>query len=309
MKIVLIGANGQLGSDLVKVLIADELVPLTHQDVDICETVGLRETLRRHAPDMVLNMAAYHKVDECETNIEKTFAVNTYGVRNLAQACKESECALLHMSTDYVFGGDIGRCTPYTETDTPAPINVYGIAKLAGEYFVHYILDRYWIVRSQWLYGVAGASGKGGNFVELMLRLAREGRDIKVVDDQIGSPTYTKDLARRINQLIATEHYGLYHISNVGSCTWYQFAQKIWELSGLSPNAKPTTTESFGAVANRPAYSVLDNTALRAISLDNMRPWEEALAAYLEERKRVELEGKPDTNLKTNSTDERRKML
>ena len=285
MKILLIGANGQLGSDLVRTLTDVDLAPLTHRDVDICEAVGLRETLRRHAPDVVINTAAYHKVDECETNVEKTFAVNTHGVRNLALACKGQGCALLHMSTDYVFGGDARRRTPYAETDPPSPINVYGIAKLAGEHFVRYILDRYWIVRSQWLYGVAGASGKGGNFVELMLRLAREGRDIKVVSDQVGSPTRTLDLARKIAQLVKTEHYGLYHVTNRGACTWYQFAGKIWNLSGLNPNAEPTTTAAFGAVATRPAYSVLDNAALRTIGLDDMRPWEEALAAYLEQRK------------------------
>jgi dTDP-4-dehydrorhamnose reductase len=284
MKVLLIGANGQLGSDLAKVLADVDLVPLTHQDVDICEQVGLHETLRRHTPDVVINTAAYHKVDECEANVDKTFAVNTYGVRNLALVCEEQVCALLHMSTDYVFGGDAARRKPYVETDPPGPINAYGIAKLAGEYFVRYILNRYWIVRSQWLYGLAGASGKGGNFVELMLRLAREGKNIKVVDDQTGSPTYTLDLARKIAQLIKTEHYGLYHITNAGACTWYQFACKIWELSGLSPNAEPTTTAAFGATATRPPYSTLDNAALRAIGLDGMRPWEEALAAYLEER-------------------------
>ncbi len=285
MKVLLIGANGQLGSDLVRVLTDVELIPLTHRDVDICEPVGLRETLRRHAPDVVLNTAAYHKVDECETNVEKTFAVNAYGVRDLALACKEAGCALLHMSTDYVFGGDRGRRTPYAEGDPPSPINVYGIAKLAGEYFVRYILERYWIVRSQWLYGVAGASGKGGNFVELMLRLAREGREIKVVDDQTGSPTYTLDLARTLARLIQTPHYGLYHITNSGACTWYQFARKIWELAGLGPQAEPTTTAAFGAVATRPAYSVLDNAALRAVGLGPLRRWEDALAAYLEERR------------------------
>lgn len=286
MKVLLIGASGQLGSDLVKALTDVETICLTHRDVEICEPVGLQETLRRHAPDIVINTAAYHKVDECEVNVEKTVAVNTHGVRNLALACKEQDCALLHMSTDYVFGGDAKRRTPYTETDIPSPINAYGIAKLAGEYFVRYILDRHWIVRSQWLYGVAGASGKGGNFVELMLRLAREGRDIKVVDDQVGSPTYTADLARKLAQLVKTDHYGLYHITNKGECTWYQFARKIWELSGLSPNAEPTSTAAFGATATRPAYSVLDNTGLRAIGVDDMQPWEEALAAYLEERSR-----------------------
>jgi dTDP-4-dehydrorhamnose reductase len=284
MKVVLIGANGQLGSDLMETLTEVDLVSLTHSDIDVREPVGVAETLRRHAPDVVINTAAYHKVDECETNVEKTFEVNTYGARNLALACREQDCALLHMSTDYVFGGDTKRRTPYVESDTPEPINTYGIAKLAGEYFVRYILDRYWIVRSQWLYGVAGASGKGGNFVELMLRLAREGRDIKVVHDQVGSPTYTLDLARKIGQLVETTHYGLYHVTNAGSCTWYDFARKIWEMAGLEPNSEPTTTAAFGAVATRPAYSVLDNAALREIGLDDMRSWEEALVAYMEAR-------------------------
>ena len=285
MRIILIGANGQLGCDLVKTLAAADLVPLTHQDVDICEPVGLRTVLRSYAPDLVINTAAYHKVDECEINIEKTFAVNTFGVRNLAFACREQNCALLHLSTDYVFGNKtVAHHIPYPETELPNPINTYGIAKLAGEYFVRHILERYWIVRTQWLYGLAGASGKGGNFVELMLRLAGEGRQIKVVNDQIGSPTYTVDLARKIAQLVDTQNYGLYHITNGGECTWYQFACKVWELAGLRPDAQPTTTEAFGAVAARPEYSVLDNAALRTIGLDDMRPWPEALVAYFQER-------------------------
>lgn len=284
MKVLLIGANGQLGSDLAKILLHVELIPLLHRDVDICEPVGLRAVLRHYAPDIVLNTAAYHKVDECEVNVERSFAVNAYGVRNLALACKEQDCTLLHMSTDYVFGGDTMCRKPYAETDTPHPINVYGVAKLAGEYFVRQILSRYWIVRSQWLYGLAGASGKGGNFVELMLRLAREKREVKVVDDQIGSPTYTLDLARTIAELLKGEHYGVYHVTNAGQCTWFEFARKIWELSNLRPSAQPTSTEAFGAVARRPAFSVLDNAALRRAGLGELRHWADALADYLKTR-------------------------
>jgi len=284
MKVLLIGANGQLGSDLQKAITAAELVALTHAEVEICDPQSLRDTLHRHAPDVVVNTAAFHKVDQCEADVDKTFRVNTYAIRDLALACQEQNCALLQMSTDYVFGGDAQRRVPYTETDLPAPINVYGAAKLAGEHFIRSILERYWIVRTQWLYGVAGSSGKGGNFVELMLRLAREGRDIKVVDDQVGAPTYTRDLANKLAELIATERYGLYHVSNAGQCSWYQFACRIWQLSGLNPAATPTTTAAFGAAARRPSYSVLANTRLKAIGLTEMRPWEEALAAYLRER-------------------------
>ena len=287
MKILIIGSSGQLGSDLAQAVLAggDELIPLTHLDVDICELVGLRETLRRHAPDIVLNTAAYHKVDECETRVEKTLAVNTRGVRNLALACKEQGSALLHLSTDYVFGQDAQRRKPYVETDLPGPINVYGVAKLAGEHFVRYILERYWIVRTSGLYGMAGSSGKGGNFVELMLRLAREERDIKVVDDQTLTPTYTVDLARKIVELVHTEYYGLYHITSAGQCTWYEFACKIFELEGLSPSVAPTTTVAFGAVATRPIYSVLENAALKSLGLDDLPSWEDALARYLQTRK------------------------
>ncbi|MGQ9626026.1 MAG: dTDP-4-dehydrorhamnose reductase [Anaerolineae bacterium] len=289
MKAMLIGANGQLGSDLVKALQGEELFPLTHQDVDICEPVGLRAILRCYRPDIVLNMAAYHKVDECEINPEKTFAVNVYGVRNLALACREYGCTLLHMSTDYVFDGRKGK--PYVETDTPNPINVYGISKLAGERFVRYFLKRYFIVRTSGLYGLAGSSGKGGNFVELMLRLAEEGKDIRVVNDQILSPTYTLDLAYQIKALIETEHYGLYHATSQGECSWYEFAAKIFELSGLTPSLSQQTTAESGARATRPAYSVLENAALKRIGLDLMRPWEEGLADYLQARKVARLWG------------------
>ncbi len=283
MKVLIIGANGQLGSDLVKVMGEDDVIPLTHKDIEICDFEGTREVLRRYEPHIVLNMAAYHKVDECERNVVRSFEVNAFGVRNVALACREHDSALLHMSTDYVFDGRKG--TPYTESDAPNPINVYGISKLAGEYFVRYILDRYFIVRSSGLYGLAGSSGKGGNFVELMLRLARERDEIRVVDDQQLTPTYTLDLARKIRELILTEHYGLYHFTNDGSCSWYEFARAIFSKSNLQVNLQPTTTEEFGAAANRPRYSVLAHHALRAIGLDELRPWDEALESYLEQRK------------------------
>ncbi len=282
MKVAIIGASGQLGHDLVKALAGEELVPLTHADVEICDAASVDALMTRHSPQIVVNLAAYHKVDECEGNPERSFAVNALGVRNLARACQEHGATLLHMSTDYVFDGRKG--SPYAEDDPPCPINVYGISKLAGEYFVRYICPQYFIVRSSGLYGVAGSSGKGGNFIELMLRLAREGKDIRVVNDQVLTPTYTVDLARKIVQLIHTQHYGLYHITSAGSCSWYEFASKIFELAGVAANLSPTTTASFGAPATRPAYSVLAHQALARIGLDDLRPWPEALAAYLAER-------------------------
>jgi dTDP-4-dehydrorhamnose reductase len=282
MRVLIVGANGQLGSDLKKVLQDEDVIPLTHQDVEIREPVGVLAALRHHQPEVVINTAAFHKVDVCEENAQQAFAVNTLGVRNLALACQECGCSLLHMSTDYVFDGR--KETAYVETDSPNPINVYGNSKLAGEYFVRYLLDAHFVVRTSGLFGVAGSSGKGGNFVELMLRLAREGRDIRVVDDQALSPTYTLDLARQIKALIQTEHYGLYHATSHGCCSWYEFTAKIFELAGLSPSLSPQTTAESGARATRPARSELGNQALKNIGLDQMRSWEEGLAAYLEAR-------------------------
>jgi len=201
MNIVLIGANGQLGSDLARVIVAQghDLTPLTHADIEVTDQRSVEAAFARHHPDVVINTAAFHRVDVCEKEVEKAFAVNVCGVHNLALSCRAHGAALVHISTDYVFGGDDTRDEPYVESDLPAPVNMYGVSKLAGEHAVRYILDRYYIFRVAGLYGVAGSSGKGGNFVELMLRLAHEGKDIHVVDDQRTTPTYTLDLARQIS--------------------------------------------------------------------------------------------------------------
>lgn len=289
MKIALIGASGQLGSDLAKVVPArgHDLVPLTHADVEVTDHASVEAMMATHRPELVLNMAAFHKVDLCEEETKRTFAVNTFGARTLALACCRHDVALVHISTDYVFGGDNARRTPYVETDAPAPINVYGVSKLAGEYLIRYLLDRYFIFRVTGLYGVAGSSGKGGNFVELMLRLAREDKDIRVVDDQRMTPTYTVDLAHQIAVVIETEHCGLYHATSHGDCTWYEFAAEIFRQSDLSPNLSRAKTGDFGERATRPAYSVLENQALQWLGLDRMRPWQEALSSYLQERRGI----------------------
>ena len=285
MRIAIVGADGQLGSDLVKVLRSShDLIPLTQADIEVTSPDSVQAMLRIHQPELVMNMAAFHKVDVCEDEVEPTFAVNAYGVRTLALACRAHNAVLLHMSTDYVFGSDKTRSTPYVETDAPAPINAYGISKLAGELFVQYLMDRYYILRVCGLYGVAGSAGKGGNFVELMLRLAREGKPIKVVDDQRLTPTYTVDVAHQIAALIETGRYGLYHATSQGDCTWYEFAAEIFRQSGLTPDLGRARTGDFGEKATRPAYSVLENKALQSIGLDQMRPWHEALDAYLKER-------------------------
>lgn len=283
MTTLLIGANGQLGSELRQALKDHDLVPLTHADLELTDRAQVEDALHKYRPDLILNTGAYHRVDECEDHAELSFAVNATAVRDLAIAAREIGAILVHFSTDYVFDGR-QRC-PYREIDPPGPLSVYATSKLAGEYFVRALLDRHFIIRSCGLYGLAGSRGKGGNFVETMLRLAKEGREIRVVGDQILTPTSAKELARKVRQLVETDAYGLYHITNDGECSWYQFAMAIFELTHLRPLLAETTSAAYGARAARPAYSVLENANLSRLGLDDLRPWGEALKEYLEQRR------------------------
>jgi len=283
MRIALIGANGQLGSDLVRALRTVDLVPLTHRDVDICDET-CTDRLSQICPDHVINTAAFNRVDDAERDASAAFRVNAAAVYRLARWCAQNGSVLIHISTDYVFGGDRVRTTPLTESDSPAPLDAYGCSKLAGEFAVRATGCRHFIIRTSGLYGHAGSSGKGGNFVETMLRLAHEGKPIRVVDDQRLTPTFTADLAAKMAQLLHTDRFGLYHITNTGDCTWYEFAAEIFRLSGLQPDLGPTTTASFGAPALRPAYSVLAHRALLAAGLSDMPHWREALQRYLADR-------------------------
>lgn len=286
MKILLIGADGQLGTDIRKVIDGSELVPLTISDIDITNKEKTLAVISEHKPDVVINTSAYHRVDDCEDHDKEAFAVNAFGVKNLCLACRENDAALVHISTDYIFDG--ANTKPYVEADCPNPGTVYGISKLAGEEYIRYMMKKYFLIRTCGLYGVAGCLGKGGgNFVETMLKVAAQKPVVRVVGDQIVSPTYTMDLAKKIDQLIRTEHYGLYHIVNKGSCSWYDFAKKIFDLTGTKVKLEKATTDEFRSKARRPAYSVLDNANLRKIGLDDMRTWDKALAAYLDEKKRI----------------------
>jgi len=282
VKVALIGARGQLGTDLVQAMNGWDVVAWSHREVEVCDFSATRDALTTAAPDLVINTAAFHRVDECEVQAEKALQVNALAVRNLARICEDLGCALLHVSTDYVFGGE--QRVPYAETDLPVPLNAYGVSKLAGELFVRRLCRRHFVVRSCGLYGVAGASGKGGNFVETMVRLSKEGRAIRVVDDQVLTPTYTKDLAEKIVELLRAERYGLYHITNAGSCSWYEFTKEIFRILEVNPDLAPTTAEAFGAAARRPAYSVLAHEAIAQIGLADLRPWAEAVADYLRQK-------------------------
>lgn len=283
MTTLLIGAKGQLGAELQRAFVDHDLVPLAHADLELTDRAKVWEALDTYRPGLILNTAAYHRVDECEDEPERAFAVNALAVRDLAMVAKGIGAVLVHFSTDYVFDGRQSR--PYQEGDSPGPLSVYATSKLAGELFVRAVLDRYFLVRTCGLYGTAGSRGKGGNFVETMLRLAREGREIRVVGDQVLTPTSAKELAKKVRQLVETERYGLYHITNSGECSWYRFASAIFELARLQARLSETTSAAYGARATRPAYSVLDNANLRSLGLDDLCHWRDALKEYLADRK------------------------
>jgi dTDP-4-dehydrorhamnose reductase len=285
MKIAVLGAAGQLGRDLVPRLAAlGDVVPLSRADIDLARPETIGPAVATHRPDVFVNCAAYNFVDRTETEPEAAVAVNDFGVRVLARACQTIWAKLVHFSTDYVFGLDERRATPYTEADAPGPVSWYGTSKLRGE---RHVLDagaNNLAIRTCGLYGVWGSGGKGGNFVETMLRLAGQGKPLKVVNDQRCTPSYTADVAAATADLIARGAGGLFHVVNGGDCTWYEFAAEIFSASGLNPALAPITSAAFGAAAKRPAYSVLCTAKLAALGVAPPRDWRAALAAYLAER-------------------------
>ncbi len=282
MRVAVTGANGQLGRELTRVLSAWDVYPLTRPACDVRDASAVREALRGIRPAAVINTAALTDVDACEDDVRQAFDVNACAVRDLANACAELGAVLVHMSTDYVFDGE--KRAPYREDDAPHPLSVYGISKLAGEYFARNACPHHFVIRTSGLYGAAGARGKGGNFVETMIRMAREGRPVRVVNDQVLTPTYTRDLAQAIKRLVLTEAYGLYHVTNSGACSWYEFAGRIFKRAGLAPELSPTTSAEWGARARRPPYSVLANEKLVQAGGGELRVWTEALDAYLKEK-------------------------
>ena len=279
MKIALLGANGQLGQDLERELQSHEVSRFTRKDFDVTDHAATRAALMDVRAEVVLNTTAYHRVDDCESHPELAYDVNALTVLNLIRAANALNAVLVHISTDYVFDGK--SRVPYTEKSEPSPLSVYGNSKLAGELLVRTTAKKYFLIRSGGLYGKAGSQGKGGNFVETMLAKARRGESIQVVDDQVVTPTYTADLARQIATVLPAEHFGLFHMTNEGSCTWYEFARAIFELKGMDVDLSPTTSESYNAPAIRPKYSVLENARLKDLGLNQMRHWRDALAAYL----------------------------
>jgi dTDP-4-dehydrorhamnose reductase len=283
LKILLIGANGQLGSDLVEALHGHELVKTTRQTLDVVDFEQVQHTVRTCQPQAIINTSAFHKVDVCETEVMASFQVNACGVRNLALAAREVDARLVHFSTDYVFEGDVPA--PRTESDPTNPISAYGVSKLAGEKMARYLWPKSVVIRTCGLYGHAGSSGKGGNFVEMMLKKAANGDSIKVVNDQRLTPTSTRELARKVGELVSAGSFGLFHITANGDCSWFEFAREIFSIAGVTANLSPTTSEAFKSPARRPAYSVLDNARLRELGMDDLKDWRAALQEYLQNRR------------------------
>jgi dTDP-4-dehydrorhamnose reductase len=278
MRFAVIGAAGQLGRDLCPRL-PGEVIALGRDRADLTHADLLRATLTDLRPDVVVNCAAFNFVDKAESEPEAAFAVNAWGVRALATICRDLGCVLVHFSTDYVFGLDEQRREPYCETDAPGPLSVYGMSKLAGEYFARAVCPKHYVVRTCGLYGLWGSGGKGGNFVNKMLDLAAQGRPLRVVADQFCMPSYTVDVALATVQLIQFQRPGLYHLTNSGACSWHEFAGAIFQEASLQADLTAIPSSDYPTPARRPAYSVLAST------LPPLRPWREALRAYLAERR------------------------
>jgi len=281
---VVIGATGQLGSDLVRTFDRPgELVPLGSRDLDILDAASARSTLEDLRPTCVLNAAAYNLVDRAEDERQRAFALNAEAVGALAAVCQALGALFVHFSTDYVFDGR--KRTPYLESDSPAPLSAYGESKLAGERLALERCEQTVIFRVSGLFGVAGSSSKGRtNFVETMLRLAREGKPLHVVADQVLGPSYTLDMARKIWTVLPKVAHPIYHLTSAGHTSWYDFARRALELAGVRADLTPVTAAEFGARARRPAYSVLAHAHLAALGEDDLRSWDAALAAYVAER-------------------------
>lgn len=280
---VVIGALGQLGTDLCR-RIGVAVVALDWPEFDIRDADAVRRVLGAYAGATVFNCAAMTNVDACESDPREAFAVNAIGAMNIARAAREAGSALVFVSTDYVFGGDAARQTPYDESDPPAPLGVYGASKLSGEQLTLAYHPDAIVVRTCGLYGHAGARGKGGNFVETMIRLGQSGGPVRVVNDQSVSPTSTVACADRMLRLARAGARGLYHVAAADSCTWFEFTRGIFEIERLSATPTPITTAEFPRPATRPRLSALRSTRLADVGVPSCPPWRAMLSEYLASR-------------------------
>lgn len=288
MKILITGCDGQLGKTLYKAikdgkselgtipsqLLESKIITTDLPELDITKLSSVFSFMKYHHPDIIINCAAYTAVDKCETDQDTAMAVNALGPRNLAIAAKATHSKFVHISTDYVFDGANEKAK--SEWDLPNPQSIYGCSKLLGEKYVQQLCPQSFIIRTAWLYGLVG-----GNFVKTVLKLAKDKGSVKVVNDQFGNPTYTEDLAHHILKLAASEEYGLYHCTNGGVCSWYDFAEYFFSLSGVPCVIVPCKTEEFPQLASRPHYSALENRMLRLTVGNEMRSWQDAIKSFM----------------------------
>ena len=275
MEILIIGASGMLGYDLIEEISNHNLILTNSKTLDITNKKEVMNSISKFKPDIVINAAAYTDVDGCEENEDLAFNVNGEGVKNLALACKKYDAALVHISTDYVFNGENDK--PWVEDDPVGPVSVYGKSKLKGEEAIVENMEKYFIIRTAWLYGY-----NGKNFPRTMLELAKTHDEITVVYDEVGSPTYTKDLAHAIAQLIESDYYGVYHITNSGSCSWCEFSRYIFEIAERDVKVIPVKASEFNRPAPRPHYSVLENKKWKDNGFKPLRDYKEAIQEYIE---------------------------
>ncbi len=281
MRIGVIGANGQLGTDLMEVLAANhDVTGLNHSDIEITDIDSVKRNFTSLKPEIVLNTAAYHIVPEAEKFPGKAFNINGTAVMNLAKICQELNIRFLHYSTDYVFDGK--KQKPYTEDDVPNPLSVYATTKLTGEYFASNYSDKSYVVRVSGIYGKVPCRAKGGNFITTMVKLANEKPEVRVVNDEVLTPTPTYWIAKNTEALINTDAYGLYHMSCEGEVSWYDFAKVIWDTLDLKTPLYSASVKDFPLVVKRPFYSVLENRNLNDLGINIMPDWKKALKEFLQ---------------------------
>ncbi|MBI5286836.1 MAG: dTDP-4-dehydrorhamnose reductase [Deltaproteobacteria bacterium] len=272
MRVFITGSEGQVGQELGRVFSNVDTFLATHEAQDITHP-SIIQTIVDFKPDALIHTGAFTDVDGCELDPDRAFRVNAFGTRNVAVGAEKVKAKLVYLSTDYVFDGE--KREPYTEFDETNPINIYGKSKLAGEWFVQHLSSRFFIIRTSWLYG-----RKGKNFLKTVLRLAQEKEELRMVDDQKGSPTNARELSEVIGRVIKAETYGIYHASGAGESSWYEYALEILRLKGIKKKVVPIKASQLGWPAQRPAYSVLRHRALESIGIQ-MRPWQEALKEFI----------------------------
>jgi dTDP-4-dehydrorhamnose reductase len=285
MKILVTGAKGQLGKKIIEILgQKHELILTDSDDMDITDIDAIHTTVSKEKPDYIIHGAAYTQVDKAEDSVEICRKVNAFGTENIAKVAKEADVKLIYISTDFVFDGE--KTTPYTEEDMANPLSVYGLTKYEGEEFIRKICDKYYIFRIAWLFGELPEGHPGTNFVEAMLRLAGERDSLNVVNDQVGSPTYTGDLVEMLTKTIEdSPEYGTYHFSGTGPCSWYDFAKEIFSQTNTKIDLKPITSDGYPQKAKRPTYSYMDKSKIEKTLGITVRPWQKMLGEYLSKRK------------------------